>query len=561
MKYSQDRKSSDSIRRGSITKRVPASSAAACRPVSSALAQAVARRRNSQQSTNIGNFLTTTSDAQRRPQQQKSTVNEAVPWTPRLPSQIEPVKESEHLQADEYLESYSSPRKSKERVAHKPTIAKNKHKRPLVPAGHAKKVPQLLRTRYLDVIINEYLNTGHPEEQSYENGLKEEASIAERAANRSIYLNLVAGLKKRIREKAGILIKNQQNEAAEFVNGNRVVSHSEILTGKVRGTISVEKKQIKSCDPTKLSETELYDKLMRYLMPIDLLDAYNYPCPNSENPEIRKPPLGKDGQMLQLRPELASSYICDRCTKVYRVDESGLPLPTTGKCIYHPGHLWNERINRSLEKRYSCCKGDPSAGGCSSNPYHVHNGQHELENYKGYVDTLSKPHLDPNKHGIFALDCEMCYTTYGLELTRVTVINYKYEVVYERLVKPTRPILDYNTKFSGIKEGDLDNVTMTLVEVQKDLLDMFSSKSILVGHSLDSDMRALKLYHKRVVDTAHLFPHKRGLPFKRALRTLMLENLQIIIQEDAGHDSKEDASAALKLVMWKIRTDVPENTK
>jgi RNA exonuclease 1 len=86
---------------------------------------------------------------------------------------------------------------------------------------------------------------------------------------------------------------------------------------------------------------------------------------------------------------------------------------------------------------------------------------------------------------------------------------------------------------------------------------MFSDKTILVGHSLDSDMKALKIFHKCFIDTAQLFPHKRGLPFKRALRTLMVENLQMVIQEDAGHDSKEDASAAFRLVMWKAKTDVP----
>ena len=135
------------------------------------------------------------------------------------------------------------------------------------------------------------------------------------------------------------------------------------------------------------------------------------------------------------------------------------------------------------------------------------------------------------------------------------------DVVYERLVKPDNPVLDYNTKFSGIKPGDLDNVTTRRADVQRDLLEMFSSKTILVGHSLDSDMRALKLFHRRFIDTAQIFPHKRGLPYKRALRTLMVENLRMIIQEDAGHDSKEDACAAFKLILWKAKTDVPEKAK
>lgn len=539
--------------------RRPTNSASALRPVSSALAQAVARRRNSQ------NQATKAST--------EGSVVEPVMWSPQLPSQIDPLKQDEPDQQstgkrkdsdidDEYA-TYKSPKIVKQRIAHKPNPASytnNKLGKPKVPLGVAKqKVPAILRTKYLEVIYDEFLNTDRTQDESHEAALKEEKAIADRAANRSIYINLIAGLKKRIREEAGVSSLGQE-ENPKYVNGNKVVSHDEILTGKVVGTFSIERKR-KTSDPAELTQYELYDRLRRYLMPAEQLEAYGYPQPEADDPTLRKVPLTKDGQRQQLREELASAYTCERCAKVYRVGEDGLQLETTGKCIYHPGHLWNERINRALEKRYSCCKGDPSAGGCSSNTYHVHRGELEKSNYKGYVNTRNKPELDPNKHGIFALDCEMCYTTYGLELTRVTVINHESSVVYEKLVKPSNPILDYNTKFSGIKEGDLDSVNTRLSDVQEDLLKMFSSKSILIGHSLDSDMKALKLFHSNFIDTAQLFPHKRGLPFKRALRTLMVENLRVIIQEDVGHDSKEDASAALRLVLWKMKTDVPEKPK
>lgn len=535
--------------------RRPTNSASALRPVSSALAKAVARRRNSQ-----------TERQKSADAMQESSISETEPvmWSPQLPSQIQPIKTEADImkkKEEDDQSTYKSPKGVKQRIAHKPNqnIGNNKQRKPKAPLGIAKKVPSNLRIKYLDVIIDEYLNAGRTEDESYQTALKEEKSIADRSANRSIYINLVAGLKKRIREEAGVSTL-PQDEDPKFVNGNKVVSHDEILTGKVVGTFSIQRKR-KTSDPAELTEYELYDKLMRYLVPVEQLEAYGYPQPESDDPGLRKIPLAKDGQKQQLRQELASSYTCERCSKVYRVGEDGLPLSSTSKCIYHPGHLWNERINRALEKRYSCCKGDQSAGGCSSNPYHVHRGELEVANFRGYVTTRSKPERDPNKHGIYALDCEMCYTTYGLELTRVTVINHKSEVVYEKLVRPKNPILDYNTKFSGIREGDLDDINTRLEDVQRDLLEMFSSKSILVGHSLDSDMKALKIFHQRFVDTAQLFPHKRGLPFKRALRTLMVENLRVIIQEDVGHDSKEDASAALRLVLWKMKTDVPEKAK
>lgn len=125
-----------------------------------------------------------------------------------------------------------------------------------------------------------------------------------------------------------------------------------------------------------------------------------------------------------------------------------------------------------------------------------------------------------------------------MELTRVSVVDHTFKSIYETMVKPTNPILDYNTKFSGITAADLQGVTTTLQAVQKHLLKLFSSETILVGHSLESDLKALKLIHNTVVDTAEVFPHRRGLPFKRALRTLVAEHLLKIIQ-DAG---KSDTS-------------------
>lgn len=92
-------------------------------------------------------------------------------------------------------------RPAKQRVAHKPTIPVNKHKRPKVPKGQSK-IPLAMRAKYLEVITDEYLKTGHEENKSYESALAEEQTIASRTANKNIYVNLVAGLKKKIREQA-----------------------------------------------------------------------------------------------------------------------------------------------------------------------------------------------------------------------------------------------------------------------------------------------------------------------------------------------------------------------
>lgn len=174
----------------------------------------------------------------------------------------------------------------------------------------------------------------------------------------------------------------------------------------------------------------------------------------------------------------------------------------------------------------------------------------------GFVKTFSKPLPVDGNAGVYALDCEMCYTKQGLELTRVTVINSELKVVYDTFVKPGSRVVDYNTRFSGVTADDLENTTISLRDVQAVLLSMFSADSILIGHSLESDLFALKLIHSMVVDTAIVFPHRLGLPYKRALRNLMADYLKRIIQDNVGgHDSSEDARACMELMIWKIKED------
>lgn len=158
---------------------------------------------------------------------------------------------------------------------------------------------------------------------------------------------------------------------------------------------------------------------------------------------------------------------------------------------------------------------------------------------------------------LFALDCEMVETkTDTNKLIRVSVVEYDFEndaiiTRYDELVHPGEFVVDYRTIFHGILPHQIEGAKITFADAQQKVFDLIPKNAYIVGHSLDSDLQALKIYHEKIIDTALIFSIKTHPKRFLALRDVTSMFLETEECQPFGkaHDSVLDASWALKIIL------------
>lgn len=151
---------------------------------------------------------------------------------------------------------------------------------------------------------------------------------------------------------------------------------------------------------------------------------------------------------------------------------------------------------------------------------------------------------------IISIDCEMVGVGPDSKsaLARVCIIDYDGEVVFDEFSRPAEEITDYRTTISGITFKDIfaDDVK-SVEEVCKVVRNLVKDK-IIVGHSLNHDLKSLYIQHPRRLlrDTSSFVKFQKRSGGKMKLRDLALSELGWIIQE-GEHDPYIDARAALEI--------------
>ncbi|XP_036253983.1 interferon-stimulated 20 kDa exonuclease-like 2 isoform X2 [Molothrus ater] len=156
---------------------------------------------------------------------------------------------------------------------------------------------------------------------------------------------------------------------------------------------------------------------------------------------------------------------------------------------------------------------------------------------------------------LVALDCEMVGTGPGgrtSALARCSIVTYEGDVVYDRYVRPEAPIVDYRTRWSGIRPRHMAQA-VPFRRAQQQVLQILAGK-VVVGHAIHNDFKALHYCHPKALtrDTSQMpllnrragFPENVAISLKRLTKALLNQDIQV---GKSGHSSVEDARATMEL--------------
>ena len=175
-----------------------------------------------------------------------------------------------------------------------------------------------------------------------------------------------------------------------------------------------------------------------------------------------------------------------------------------------------------------------------------------IKNGRIFDDRIFNSYLKAYKltaYEIIFLDCEFYLTTEGSELGRISIVDSNGDIIFDEYVKSKNRITNYQTRWSGLTKNKIKSGLSYEMAMKFLLENVIGKNTIIAGHSLENDLKKMKLYHENIIDTAYLYMGTDG--YRINLGILCKKYLNISIQQ-GQHDSVEDARGVLGLVRNKI---------
>lgn len=168
------------------------------------------------------------------------------------------------------------------------------------------------------------------------------------------------------------------------------------------------------------------------------------------------------------------------------------------------------------------------------------------------------------------LDCEMVQVEGNCrELAYLTAVDFlTNEILIDNYVQPTKRVWGWNTRYSGISCAEMNRARAEgralngWQHARQVLWEYVDADTVLMGHSLQNDLKVLGFYHSRIVDSqiltseavSILLPSDMSLTRRWGLKTLAKELLEDDIQVGRnGHSALEDTLATRDVIIWCLR--------
>lgn len=238
-----------------------------------------------------------------------------------------------------------------------------------------------------------------------------------------------------------------------------------------------------------------------------------------------------------LEQQLMLKYLTARCHSSERLRKQGYLTATTSKATGNPYPY------KSSIKRSEFCESPQNA-------------------------SISGKPIQTNRFAV-TIDCEMVQVARGQrELAFISVVDFLTgEVLINSYVQPLQKVINWKSEISGVTASAVAAAVASgralrgWKAARQALWEHIDSATILIGHSLQSDLSVLGVCHSRIFDSAiftaeAVFPDlirpTQGLKRLWGLKTLakdLLGGLDIQ-NSNSGHDCLEDTMTTREIVLF-----------